>query len=112
MGGMHLDLSGKTALVTGSTQGIGEAIAAALARAGARTAVNGRKPDVVDEAVARLRAVVPGADVVGVAADVSTAEGAAALASARRAVRLRRLLLVATRRAERQEAARPATPAR
>ena len=65
---MHLDLSGKTALVTGSTQGIGEAIAVALARAGARTAVNGRRADVVDEAVARLREVAPGADVVGVAA--------------------------------------------
>lgn len=82
MVGMHLDLSGKTALVTGSTQGIGEAIAAALARAGARTAVNGRKADVVDESVARLREVVPGANVVGVAADVSTAEGAASLVAA------------------------------
>ncbi len=82
MVGMHLDLSGKTALVTGSTQGIGEAIAVALARAGARTAVNGRKADAVDDAVTRLREVVPGANVVGVAADVSTAEGAASLASA------------------------------
>ncbi|QFZ19890.1 SDR family NAD(P)-dependent oxidoreductase [Saccharothrix syringae] len=76
---MHLDLSGKTALVTGSTQGIGEAIAVALARAGARTAVNGRKPEAVEEAVERLRAAVPGADVVAAPGDVSTAEGAAAL---------------------------------
>jgi NAD(P)-dependent dehydrogenase (short-subunit alcohol dehydrogenase family) len=79
---MHLDLSGRTALVTGSTQGIGEAIAVALARAGARTAVNGRRPDAVDEAVDRVRSQAPGADVVGVPADVATAEGARRLAEA------------------------------
>ncbi|MFC5057214.1 SDR family oxidoreductase [Saccharothrix xinjiangensis] len=79
---MHLDLSGKTALVTGSTQGIGEAIAVGLARAGARTAVNGRKPDAVDEAVARLREAVPGAEVVAAPGDVASAEGASALVDA------------------------------
>ncbi|MGH3583657.1 MAG: SDR family NAD(P)-dependent oxidoreductase, partial [Mycobacterium sp.] len=65
---------GKTALVTGSTQGIGLAIAQGLAGSGARVAVNGRTASRVDEAVATL-----GGDAFGVAADVSTAEGAAEL---------------------------------
>ncbi|CAN5447779.1 SDR family oxidoreductase [soil metagenome] len=71
---MKLDLSGKTALVTGSTQGIGLAIARGLAEAGARVVVNGRNSGRVDEAVAQLDG-----DVLGVAADVSTDEGVAAL---------------------------------
>ena len=71
---MNIDLSGKTALVTGSTQGIGLAIAEALAGSGARVAVNGRTAQRVEEAVAKL-----GGDVVGVAVDVTTEEGAAEL---------------------------------
>ena len=70
---MNIDLSGKTALVTGSTQGIGYAIAEGLAASGARVAVNGRSADRVDAAVADLRKT--GADVVGVAVDVTTADG-------------------------------------
>jgi NAD(P)-dependent dehydrogenase (short-subunit alcohol dehydrogenase family) len=70
---VDIDLSGKTALVTGSTQGIGYAIAEGLAASGARVAVNGRSADRVDAAVAELRKT--GADVVGVAVDVSTADG-------------------------------------
>jgi NAD(P)-dependent dehydrogenase (short-subunit alcohol dehydrogenase family) len=73
---MKIDLGGKTALVTGSTSGIGFAIAKGLAEAGASVILNGRAAARVDEAVARLRAAVPGAEVKGVAADLATAEGA------------------------------------
>ncbi|MEU4037482.1 SDR family NAD(P)-dependent oxidoreductase [Streptomyces collinus] len=73
---MHIDLSGRTALVTGSTQGIGAAIAAGLARAGARVAVNGRDERRVADSVAALAEEVPGADLVPVAADLSGEDGA------------------------------------
>lgn len=79
---MNIDLSGKTALVTGSTVGIGHAIALGLARAGAAVVVNGRKQDAVDKAVAAITAAVPGAGVTGVAADLATGEGAYAVVSA------------------------------
>jgi NAD(P)-dependent dehydrogenase (short-subunit alcohol dehydrogenase family) len=72
---MKIDHSGKTALVTGSTSGIGHAIAAGLAAAGAAVVLNGRTPAKVDAAVAAIAKAVPGAKVRGVAADVSTAAG-------------------------------------
>ncbi|WP_395308676.1 SDR family oxidoreductase [Mycobacterium sp. AMU20-3851] len=71
---MNIDLTGKTALVTGSTQGIGLAIAQQLAAAGARVIVNGRTQARVEEAVAAV-----GGDAVGVAADVAEEAGAAAV---------------------------------
>jgi NAD(P)-dependent dehydrogenase (short-subunit alcohol dehydrogenase family) len=72
---MNIDLSGKTALVTGSTSGIGHAIAKGLALAGATVVVNGRTQGKVDAAVASIAKAVPGAKVRGVAADVSTVVG-------------------------------------
>ena len=71
---MDLQLSGKTALVTGSTAGIGHAIAAALLGEGARVIVNGRTQTRVDAAI---KAFDPGSHgrVIGIAADVSTADG-------------------------------------
>ena len=77
---MDLQLENRTALVTGSTAGIGYAVAEALAREGARVTVNGRTPARVEEAVARLRAGVPDARVNGVAADLGSAAGAEAVA--------------------------------
>jgi len=72
---MNIDLHGKTALVTGSTQGIGFAIALGLAEAGAKVVINGRKAPAVDAAVAKLQQAVSGALVQGLTADVGSAEG-------------------------------------
>jgi NAD(P)-dependent dehydrogenase (short-subunit alcohol dehydrogenase family) len=76
---MNIDLTGKTALVTGSTGGIGYAIARGLAASGAKVIVNGRKEATVKQAADRLKAELPKAAVEGLAADVSTAKGCAAL---------------------------------
>lgn len=79
---MKIDLNGKTALVTGSTLGIGYAIAKGLAEAGADVVINGRKQDAVDAAVERLKGEVSDARLRGVATDVGTAEGCQALIKA------------------------------
>jgi NAD(P)-dependent dehydrogenase (short-subunit alcohol dehydrogenase family) len=79
---MDLQLSGKTALVTGSTAGIDLAIASLLARESANVIVNGRTSKRVDQAVAAIRHKCPGAKVSGVDADVSSAEGCARLIGA------------------------------
>lgn len=79
---MRIDLSGRTALVTGSTQGIGRAIAAALADAGARVAVNGRRADTVDAVIADLRAESTDRDLIAAPGDVTDDAGAAAVLAA------------------------------
>ncbi|MFG1295206.1 SDR family NAD(P)-dependent oxidoreductase [Xanthobacter variabilis] len=76
---MNIDLQGKRAIVTGSTLGIGFAIAKGLAAAGAEVIVNGRKAAAVDAAVKALQAT---GTVSGVVADLGTAEGCAALVKA------------------------------
>jgi NAD(P)-dependent dehydrogenase (short-subunit alcohol dehydrogenase family) len=73
---MDLKLVGKAALVTGSTAGIGFAIAQSLAREGAHVTVNGRTQQRVDAALTQIRANVPAARLSGIAADFSSDAGA------------------------------------
>src|SRR5881396_2621249 len=73
---MNLQLENKLALVSGSTAGIGFAIAKALAAEGARVIVNGRTEARVKEAVASIRANVPTAKLEGLALDLSKADAA------------------------------------
>ncbi len=72
---MDLQLTNKKALVTGSTAGIGFAIASLLAEEGASVVVNGRSQRRVEQAVQRIRTERKDAPVTGVAADLSTKEG-------------------------------------
>jgi len=76
---MELHLTGKLALVSGSTAGIGLAIASALAQEGARVIVNGRAQKSVDAVAARLRSET-GGDVLGFAGDLATAAAAEEIA--------------------------------
>ena len=70
---MNLELVGKTALISGSTKGIGFAIASQLAAEGARVIVNGRSDSAVNSALKQVRKAVPEAKVEGFAGDLATA---------------------------------------
>ena len=76
---MNLDLTGKTALVTGSTAGIGLATATGLAECGASVWVNGRTRERVDHAIASIRARCPQATLQSAIGDVASPEGANAV---------------------------------
>jgi NAD(P)-dependent dehydrogenase (short-subunit alcohol dehydrogenase family) len=76
---MNLDLSGKTALVTGSTRGIGLATAIGLAQMGADVIVNGREKTAVEAAVEKVRQAAPSAVIDAAAFDLGNAAGCKAL---------------------------------
>jgi NAD(P)-dependent dehydrogenase (short-subunit alcohol dehydrogenase family) len=78
---MDLGLQGKRAVISGSTAGIGLAIAAALASEGAQVVVNGRTQQRVNDAVEQIRKCVKNADARGVATDLGTAAGVATFIS-------------------------------
>ena len=75
---MDFGLKDKVAVVTGSTAGIGFAIAVALAREGAKVVVNGRTAPRVESALQNVRQLVPSTNVTGVAADLATKDGVTA----------------------------------
>jgi len=76
---MNLDLIGKTALISGSTKGIGFAIASQLAAEGAHVIVNGRTDNAVHSALEQIRKAVPEAKVEGFAGDLATPAATEAL---------------------------------
>lgn len=79
---MRIDLAGRTAVVTGSSQGIGLSIAIGLAGAGARVVLTGRSRERLDTAAGALRATEPAAELLTVACDLATEQGAAELLDA------------------------------
>ncbi len=79
---MDLNLDGKTALVSGSTAGIGLAIARGLLEQGAAVWINGRTEARVERALRDLRQALPTAQVQGVAADLGTQAGTAQVIAA------------------------------
>ena len=79
---MQVDLSGLRALVTGSTKGIGRAIARELAANGAEVVINGRKASDTEQAIASLRAALPKGRFKAAPGDVGTAAGVASIIEA------------------------------
>jgi NAD(P)-dependent dehydrogenase (short-subunit alcohol dehydrogenase family) len=73
---MDLKLAGRLALITGSTSGIGFAIAEGLAREGSRVIINGRSQQSVDDTIGRLKKALPEAIVEGIAANAASGAGA------------------------------------
>ncbi|WP_125770331.1 SDR family NAD(P)-dependent oxidoreductase [Companilactobacillus furfuricola] len=72
---MDLHLTNKSALITGSTKGIGKAIAVQMANEGANVIINGRKAVDVDRVVTEIKNQFPNTSPVGIAADISTTDG-------------------------------------
>lgn len=79
---MDLDLTGRKALVTGSTGGIGYAIAKELCDLGAEVGINGRTPERVEAALAKLRGETRAGRAFAAPGDVATGEGVSALVKA------------------------------
>ncbi|MEI9805836.1 MAG: SDR family oxidoreductase [Pseudolabrys sp.] len=79
---MQVDLTGLRALVTGSTKGIGRAVAHKLAASGAEVAINGRKPADVAAVIAEIKKALPAARLVAAPGDAGTAPGVAAIIKA------------------------------
>ncbi len=79
---MDLDLSGRSALVTGSTRGIGFATAIGLGEMGASVIIHGRSDASVDDALQRASNAVPSATFTGIAADMGTTSGCDAVTAA------------------------------
>lgn len=77
---MDLELGDKLAFVSGSTAGIGLAIATRLAREGAEVVINGRTEERVGEAIAQIKKETPDANIRGIAADLGDAKGCAEVA--------------------------------
>ena len=72
---MHMQLKGKTALVTGSTAGIGKAIATSLVAEGATVLINGRREENVNQTIKEIRMQYPDAILQPVVADLGTEQG-------------------------------------
>ena len=79
---MNIELKGKKALVTGSSGGIGLAIATGLAQAGAQVVLHGRNASKLAQAAQTISQQVAGAQVTTVQADLATADGAASVSAA------------------------------
>jgi len=76
---MDLQLKGKTALISGSTKGIGLAVATLLAQEGAKVLINGRTEDALKEAASEIARAAPNANIDGFPGDLATAEGCAGI---------------------------------